>query len=93
MAKARVTLIRGGVRELLNDEGVRAELTRRMGRVLAAAVGAAPVKTGAYRASIHLEQATTSRAVVRVATDSDHALLVESRTGNLARALDAAGGA
>lgn len=89
----KVKLISGGMRELLNDSGVRADLTRRMGPVLAAAQAAAPVASGAHRSSIHIEQATTDRAVVRVVADSDHSLVVESKTGNLARALAAAGGA
>lgn len=95
MAKVRVVLNDAGIRELLNSAGVRAELTRRMGPVLATAISNAPVGKvdgGTYRDSIHMEQATTGRAVVRVVSDSDHALVVESRTGNLARALDAAGG-
>lgn len=73
--------------------GVRAELTRRMQPVLAAAKASAPSVTGAHKASIHLVQATTDRAVVRVVADSDHSLAVEAKTGNLARALAAAGGA
>jgi hypothetical protein len=93
MAKTRVELNSPGVRALLNDDGVRADLTRRMESVLGAAVSGAPVESGAYRDSIHIEQATTDRAVVRVAAGTDHALTVEARTGNLSRALDAAGGA
>jgi hypothetical protein len=89
----RITLNSAGMRALLHDEGVRAMLTARMGRVLAQAKATAPVATGAYRDSLHLEQDTTDRAVVRVASGTDHGILVESKTGNLARALDAAGGA
>lgn len=93
MARAKVVLNRAGMKALLNDPGVRADLTRRMGPVLSQAISTAPVKTGEYRASIHMEQATTDRAVVRVVADSDHSLVVESRTGNLAKALNTAGGA
>lgn len=89
----KVKLNRAGMRALLNDDGVRAELTRRMGPVEAAAKASAAVESGAHRDSIHIEQATTDRAVVRVVADSDHSLVVEAKTGNLARALDAAGGA
>lgn len=92
MGSIRIELNSPGVRALLNDDGVRAELTRRMEPVLGAARGGAPTETGDYRDSIHMEQATTDRAAVRVVADSDHALAVESRTGNLSRALDAAGG-
>lgn len=89
----QVRLISAGVRELLNDAGVRADLTRRMGRVLSAAKEGAAVESGAHRDSMRLEQGTTDRAVVRVVADTDHSLLVEARTGNMARALDSAGGA
>jgi len=87
----RVRLNRAGMRELLRSDGVRHELTRRMDGVESAAKASAPVDSGAYRDSIHVEQDTTDRAVVRVVADADHALVVESKTGNLARALDAAG--
>lgn len=93
MARAKVVLNRAGMKALLNDPSVRAELTRRVGPVLAAAQASAPVASGAHKASIHMEQATTDRAVVRVVADSDHSLVVEANTGNLARALDSAGGA
>lgn len=93
MARPRVRLDRGGVKALLNDAGVRADLTRRMAAVESAAKASAPVESGAYRDSIHIEQATTGRAVVRVVADVPYALLLEARTGNLARALDSAGGA
>ena len=93
MVSVRIKISYEGIRDLLNDPGVRADLTRRMGPVESAAVAGAPVTSGDYRGSIHIEQATTDRAVVRVVADSDHALFVEAKTGNLARALDAAGGA
>lgn len=93
MARAKVVLDKAGMKALLNDPGVRADLTRRMGPVLAAAQASAPVASGEHKASIHMEQATTDRAVVRVVADSDHSLAVESKTGNLAKALNAAGGA
>src|SRR5450756_1060915 len=93
MAKAKVVLSRAGMKALLNDPGVRADLTRRMAPVLAAAQSGAPVVSGDYKASIHLVQASTGRAVVRVVSDSPYAMSVEASTGNLARALDGAGGA
>jgi len=90
----RVEINYDGIRELLNSDDVRADLTRRMERVESAAVSSAPIgSSGAHRDSIHLEQATTDRAVVRVVADSDHSLGVEARTGHMARSLDAAGGA
>lgn len=89
---AKVQLKSAGMRELLNSAGVRADLTRRAGSVLARAEASAPVETGQYRDGLHIVQATTDRAVTRVASSAPHAWAVEARTGNLARALDAAGG-
>lgn len=88
----RFVLNRRGVRQLLNSDGTRSIITIRAERVLNRARSSAPVATGAYRASLHLVQASTDRAVTRVTADADHALVVEARTGNLARALDGAGG-
>lgn len=87
----KVRLNRAGMRELLHSDGVRRDLTRRMGSVESVAKASAPVDSGAYRDSIHVEQVTTDRVVVRVVADADHALVVEAKTGNLSRALDAAG--
>lgn len=86
----RVTLNHGGMGALLKSSGVRAELTRRMGGALSAAKASAPVATGAYRDGLHIEQATTDRAVVRIVGSTDHDLVVEANTGNLARSLDSA---
>ncbi len=60
-------------------------------RALSAAQSSAPVASGAYRDSLHLETDHTDRMVVRVISDVDYAMVVEANTGNLARALDAAG--
>lgn len=93
MAKEKVVLDSAGMKDLLNDPGVRAELTRRIAPVLAAAQSGAPVVSGDYKASIYVKQATTDRAVVRVVADVSYAMSVEANSGNLARALDSAGGA
>jgi hypothetical protein len=66
---------------------VRDAVTQRAERVLAAAKAAAPVATGEYRDSLHIEQATTDRAVARVVAGTDHGAIVEANTGNLSRAL------
>lgn len=89
---ARVVLKSAGFREMLNSSGVRNMLTRRMGAVESAAISGAPYDEGDYAGSIHIEQATTDRAVVRVVARAPHAMFVEAMTGNLARALDASGG-
>lgn len=80
-----------GIKDLLNSGGVRDMVTDKAGPVLAAAQSSAPVATGAYQASLHIVQDTTDRAVVRVVSDVPYAMIVEADTGNLARALDAAG--
>jgi hypothetical protein len=90
MARTTVKLNHSGVESVLKSSKVRAELTRRAERVLEAAKAAAPVATGAYRDGLHIVQATTDRAVTRVAGSSDHDFVVEADTGNLARALDQA---
>lgn len=87
----RVKLNRAGVRALLNDPGVRADLARRMDAVESVAEATAPVDSGEHKSRIHRESATTDRAVERVVADADHSLAVEARTGHLARALNAAG--
>jgi hypothetical protein len=92
VAKSRVTLNHAGARELLNDPGVRAFLADVADRVAAEAIRTAPVATGNYRDSIHRESVTTDRAVERVVASAPHAHLVEAKSGNLARALNAAGG-
>lgn len=94
MPRAKVRLNSPGVEDLLTAAGVRADLTRRMERVAEHAQSTAPVgETGNYRDSIRVEQDTTDRAVVRVRAAVPYALAVEAHTGNLARALAAAGGA
>lgn len=93
MARTKIKLNHSGMESMLKSSGVRSFLTERAERVLSAARDNAPVVTGEYRDGLHIEQVTTDRAVVRVAGSSDHDYGVEAQTGNLARALDAAGGA
>lgn len=92
MARVRVELNPAGMAELLKSAGVEADLQRRGSSVLAAARAGAPVDEGDYQRSLHVETVITDRATVRVRSGTDHGYLVEATTGNLARALDAAGG-
>lgn len=92
MARVRVRLNSPGMASLLNDAGIRADLTGRAESVASTARANAPVESGEYRASIFVSQDSTDRVAVRVGTSAPHGRLVESRTGNLSRALDAAGG-
>ena len=86
-----VRLLHPGMRALIHGDGVRADLTARAERVLAAARSVAPVETGRYHDSLHIVQRTTDRAAVAVGSDAPHAMRVETRSGVLARSLDAAG--
>ena len=92
MARTKVKLSSPGMKSLLNDAAVRDLLTDRAQRVLAAARANAPVSSGEYRNSLKIVQDSTDRAAVRVITSAPHGAIVESRTGNLSRALDPAGG-
>jgi hypothetical protein len=92
MASTRIKLKSSGMAALLKDSGVRSMLTERAERVLATAQSIAPVASGAYRGSLHLEQDTTDRAVVRVVASVDYSHVVEANSGTLARAIDSAGG-
>lgn len=87
----KVKLNSGGMAALLKSDEVRQALTPVADRVADAARAGAPVRTGAYRDSIHVESDTTDRAVERVVADVSYARDVEARTGNLARALSTAG--
>lgn len=87
MADIKLRLISSGMRALLNDSAVRAHLTRLAGPVLARAQAGAPIETGRYRSSLRIMQATTDRAVVRVGSDDPDAMIIEARTGNLARSI------
>lgn len=89
----KTKLLSPGMAALLRDPGVRADLTRRAERVADAARAAAPVVSGGYRDGIGVVSGTTDRAVARVVARAPHSHLVEAKTGNLSRALDAAGGA
>ena len=96
MPRPRVKINQAGVRALLSDPGVRAELERRAAAVEAAAKASAPVASGQYRDSIRAQSDSSpidGRARATVGATAPHALVVEARTGNLARALNAAGGA
>lgn len=86
----RIKLNSRGMRDLLNSGSVGAYLEGKIQRGLAAAKANAPVKTGEYRNALHVELAHTDRVVARIVGGTDHDMIVEADTGNLARALDAA---
>jgi hypothetical protein len=89
---ARVRLKSSGMAALLKSGDVRAFVTERAERVLAAAQADPHDDTGAYEAGLHIEQDTTDRAVVRVVSGDRKGHILEANYGILARSLDAAGG-
>lgn len=92
MATTRVVFNSKAAEELLKSDEVRAMLRKRAEAVAARARETAPKATLDYRNSIGVEDATTDRAVVRVVARDWKSLIIESKTGNLARALGAEGG-
>ena len=93
MARTRIVLNHSGVGQVLKSGPVAAELHRRAEAVAAAARASAPVASGAYLASIEVvDEVHKDRVVSKVVADIGYAMTVEANTGNLSRALDAAGG-
>lgn len=92
MARTKVRLNSPGMAALLKSSEVRALLTEKAERVLAAAQADPHDDTGAYEAGLHIEQAETDRAVVRVVSGDFKGHILEANFGILSRALDAAGG-
>lgn len=90
MARPRVQLISGGVRRLLSDAGVRAEVEARAERVLARAQSLAPSESGALRSSLQVRTSDEDRTVVAVGSPLGYALRINAATGFLTRAVDAA---
>jgi hypothetical protein len=85
---ARVKINHRGIQEYLDGRhGVEAVLEREAQQSLDRAKASAPVKTGAYKESLHIETVHTDRMVKRVVADVDYAVVVEADTGNLARSL------
>lgn len=91
MAKVKVKLNSPGVKSLLNSKGVENHLLDLAKKVETQAKATAPVRSGSYRDSIRAFTEHTDRAVARVIADVDYSLALEAGTGNLTKALDAAG--
>ena len=74
--------------EILNSAGVKSLTTLAANRALAYARASAPVKTGAYRDGLGIEEVKRAhRTTVMVVGHDPKTLLVEAKTGNLAKAL------
>lgn len=92
MALVKFVGNRVGYSEILHSAAMNAMLQGKGEAVASAARQSAPVDTGEYRASILVRVVDhPTRSVAQVYSDDDKAQVIESRTGNLARALDAAG--
>lgn len=92
MATTRVVFNSKAIEEFLKSAEVRAVVRPHADRVAARARETAPKDSLDYVNSIGVEDATTDRAVVRVVARDWKSLIIESKTGNLARALGAEGG-
>ena len=90
-ASVQIKLNHSGMAALLKSGEVRAALRGPAEAVLAAAQADSHDDTYDYENSLHIEDATTDRAVVRVVASDYKAWILEAEYGILARALDAAG--
>lgn len=74
--------------EIMRTAGVERLTDAAAERALAIAKADAPVDSGEYRDGLHIEHRQSRyRRVTRVVGDDAKTLLIESKTGNLARAL------
>ena len=88
MALPRLKINHPGIQSYLDGaHGVSGLLDAEAQAVEGRAQAGAPVDSGAYKASIHIETDHTDRMVKRVVADVDYAMVVEAKTGNLARSL------
>lgn len=89
MPRAKVTIEfdEGFFDEVLNSPQVRASVDLAAEKVMEVARSTAPVDTGTYRDSIHVEhEQGAHRQIAQVVADAPYSIFVEATTGNLARA-------
>lgn len=85
---SRFKLKQNGLQSYLDGgNGVEALLDAEAQAAADRARSGAPVASGSYRDSIHVETDRTDRMVKRVIADVPYAMVVEANTGNLGRAL------
>lgn len=85
---AIVKLNSSGIQEVLQSPEVEALLIKFAEPIAARARANAPVDTGEYQDSIEVVvDHHSDRVVVHVTSTAPHGMIVESKTGNLARAL------
>jgi hypothetical protein len=87
-----IKLDHSGMASLLKSGEIASFLNERAERVLAAAKADPHDDTGDYENGLHIDHATTDRAVARVVAGDWKSYILEAKYGILARALDAAGG-
>ncbi|MGN7861457.1 HK97 gp10 family phage protein [Microbacterium sp. 22303] len=76
---------------ILRTPGVEALVDASAEGALAEAIAGAPVDTGAYRDGLHIGHVDARyRRVARVVGSDEKTMLIESKTGNLARSLKGA---
>lgn len=82
---SRYTSSSAGWRRVLRSQGVQDATGAAAERRAALARSIAPVLTGEYRASIHVEPGPDGGS--RIVADSDHAIYVEAQDNVLGRAI------
>lgn len=87
MSGLEIKLNRDEIGDFLKSEQIRKPLREIAHKWASHARATAPVDTGKYRDSIDVEDDTTDRAAARVVAHDRKASIVESRTGNLKRAM------
>lgn len=91
MARTQVRINSSEIQSYLDGgHGVDALLRSHAELVLAAAQADPHDASGAYEASLHIEEAHTDRLAVRVVADVPYAMVLEANYGILARSLDSA---
>jgi hypothetical protein len=88
MASTRFKINPGWFEEALKGSIADGACAAKAEETLARAKGSAPVETGAYAASIHLVvEDHPQRKAWHVVAGVEYAMVVEAKTGNLARSL------
>lgn len=92
-ARVKVEMNSAGIKALLSGSEMASHMRELADRVLDAAESSAPVDSGEYQDSLYADTEQTKDRVRGIVASTDpKALYVSAKTGNLSRALDAAGG-
>lgn len=87
MAKAKIKPNSGGILSVLNSSEIVDALYEAAETIATRAQASAPVESGEYRDSIHVESGDGyDRPVAYVVADAEHSLAVEAKTANLLKA-------